>query len=302
MSRVSHPIPYQGSKRKIASVIFSFVRNRKYNTLFEPLVGSGAFTLFAAKHNFAKKYVLGDSLIPLIHLWKSIINAPEKTSRIYRKVWEGQKKGDFEYFNKIRKTFNESRDPVLLLYLIARCVKNAVRFNKDGNFTQSADKRRKGTNPDKMEKEILGASCLLKGKVDFCAGDFAGCLAEATRNDLVYMDPPYQGTSYGRDKRYFEQLEIEKLCDVLSNLNERGVDFLLSYDGKTGDKKHGVDLPSYLQLSRIFINAGRSSQATLNGRSETTLESLYISPKIAQLNSHTEDKEYLHNGQLTLAF
>ena len=302
MSKVSHPIPYQGSKRKIAPVIFGFVTGRKYDTLFEPFVGSGAFTLFAAKHNFAKRYVLGDSLISLIELWKSIVNDPERTSRGYRSVWEGQKEGDLEYFNKIRKKYNENRDPILLLYLIARCVKNAVRFNKEGNFTQSADKRRKGMNPDKMEYEILGASGLLKGKVDFFAGDFAACVSAATLNDLVYMDPPYQGTSYGRDKRYFEQLEIEKLCDALTELNHRGVDFLLSYDGKTGDKVHGVDLPGHLNLSRIFINAGRSSQATLNGKSETTLESLYISPKIACTKSHDEDEEFLHNRQQRLAF
>ena len=302
MSRIFHPIPYQGSKRKIAPVIFSFVRNKNYYTLYEPFAGSAAFTLFAARQNFAQRYVLGDSLSPLIRLWRLIINDPEQTAFRYRQIWEGQRTGDNEYFNLIRNTYNDNRDPVLLLYLIARCVKNAVRFGKDGNFTQSADKRRKGMNPEKMEKQIFGVSKMLEGKVDFFEGDFAECLNEATQNDLVYMDPPYQGTSYGRDKRYFEQLEREKLCDVLSDLNRRRVDFLLSYDGKTGDKRHGIDLPRNLQLGRIFINAGRSSQSTLNGKSEITLESLYISTEIRRMNCYTENKEYLHNGQSLLPF
>ena len=45
-------------------------------------------------------------------------------------------------------------------------------------------------------------------------------------------------------------------------------------------------LPDDLNLTLIELHAGRSSQATLLGRSEITYESLYISPKLSDELSH----------------
>ena len=51
-------------------------------------------------------------------------------------------------------------------------------------------------------------------------------------------------------------------------------------DGRSGDKTYGKELPEYLGLKRILIPAGRSSQATLLGKNQQTIESLYISNKL----------------------
>jgi DNA adenine methylase len=96
------------------------------------------------------------------------------------------------------------------------------------------------------------------------------------------MDPPYQGTTYGADKRYAAQLDRGRLIECLSNLNQRQVRFVVSYDGKTGNKEYGELLPGDLRATHLYIHAGRSSQATLAGRSEETFESIYISADIAQ--------------------
>lgn len=126
-----------------------------------------------------------------------------------------------------------------------------------------------------MQNNIQGASSLLRGRTEFFYGDFSECVSSAEPDDLVYMDPPYQGTTYGRDKRYVSQVETENICAALKTLQAKSVSLLLSYDGMTGDKKHGDDLPSDLNLKRFFLNAGRSSQATLNGENAITVESLY---------------------------
>ena len=87
-------------------------------------------------------------------------------------IRQGQEGADAQYFTRVREEYNEIRDPVLLYYLVARCVKNAVRFSKDGRFTQSADKRRKGMSPDKVERNVKAASALLRGRAEFFAGDY----------------------------------------------------------------------------------------------------------------------------------
>lgn len=245
---------------------------------YEPFAGSAAMTIWAASHGLARRYVIGDVLVPIAQLWSAIIDAPEETTRRYRSVWEGQALDNPDYFNSVRTRYNEERDPVDLLYLICRCVKNAVRFNKKGNFTQSHDKRRLGMRPEKMESAIREASYLLKGKTEVRVGDWLESTTDAQPGDFIYMDPPYLGTTTGRDKRYAEQLELDRLTSGLGELRRRGIRFALSYDGMTGDKVYGAPLPDHLHLTRLLLHAGKSSQATLAGRSEETIESLYLSP------------------------
>lgn len=209
---------------------------------------------------------------------------PDETvlAKQYRAIWEGQKDGDHGYFNGVRARYNADRDPVDLLYLICRCVKNAVRFNKTGNFTQSHDKRRLGMLPDKMQSAIEGVSHMLKGKVEFRVGDWLDTTADARPIDFIYMDPPYLGTSVGPDKRYHQQMTQEPLIEGLAQLNSRSVPFALSYDGMTGGKEYGPPLPDHLGMTRLLLHAGVSSQATLSGRSEETVESLYMSAGLAE--------------------
>lgn len=276
---IPHPIPYQGSKRKLANDISRYIPDG-INTFYEPFAGSAAMTLYAAHHKLADRYVIGDCLPSLIELWKQIVNKPEQTAARYREIWEGQQNEGMDYFNKVRDRFNKDHDPVELLYLIARCVKNAVRFNQFGKMTQSVDKRRLGMHPDKMKSAITTASFLLRGKTEFFCGDFRDCVALAGPQDFVYMDPPYQGTTYGQDKRYYAQVEREHLYLGLEELNSREVPFVLSYDGMCGDIVYGDALPDHLNVSRVLLNAGRSSQATLNGKVAVTVESLYLSQGI----------------------
>jgi DNA adenine methylase len=95
------------------------------------------------------------------------------------------------------------------------------------------------------------------------------------------MDPPYQGTSGERDSRYLAGLSFDDFVVALDGLNARGLRYAISYDGRTGDKSYGEPLPSYLGLAHVELEAGRSTQSTLLGREEHTVESLYISPALA---------------------
>ena len=96
-----------------------------------------------------------------------------------------------------------------------------------------------------------------------------------------YMDPPYQGVCGERDPRYLKSVVFTEFVEVLETLNTRDASYLVSYDGRTGDKVHGRRLPNHLRLHLVELEAGRSSQATLLGRDEITVESLYLSPALA---------------------
>lgn len=276
MSTVPHPIPYQGSKRKLAPTIYGFLP-RDIDCFYEPFAGSAAMTLYMASKGAAERYVVADKFETIVDLWEAIVDHPNDTARKYEEIWNGFDEDNPGYFNDVRDRYNANHDPVDLLYLVCRCVKNAVRFNSKGNFTQSADKRRKGTNPKKMAAAIHGASELLRGRTEFRKGDWVETTLDATERDFVYMDPPYLGTSVGPDKRYHQQLEQEPLITGLAELNARNIRYALSYDGMTGEKEYGPPLPAELGMSRLLLHAGRSSQATLQGKDSETVESLYLS-------------------------
>lgn len=281
MAILPHPIPYQGSKRSLAPLIGRYIPIQ-IATWFEPFAGSAAMSLWMAHHRRPRRIVLGDSLPPMAELWRSIIEHPSDTAVRYAKVWGGQKPGATEYFNEVRDRFNRDRDPVDLLYLLCRCVKNAVRFNAKGNFTQSVDKRRLGMHPNKMTAAIDGASILLRGRTEVRTGDWLDTVADAAVGDFVYMDPPYLGTSEGRDRRYAEWMTQERLIGGLTAMNGRGLRFALSYDGACGGREYGPPLPGSLRLTQLRLHAGRSSQATLNGDTAETIESLYLSGGLAE--------------------
>lgn len=280
MPRLPHPIPYQGSKRSLAPIIGNYIPY-DIETWFEPFAGSAAMSLWAACFRRPKRIVLGDSLRPMAELWAKIIHDPNSTAQRYEQIWTGQLDSDTQYFNKVRERFNQTGDPVDLLYLLCRCVKNAVRFNAKGCFTQSVDKRRLGMQPAKMKNAIIGASALL-GRTTLTVGcDWLETVEEAGSQDFIYMDPPYLGTSVGRDRRYAEWMSQERLIDGLRLLKSNGLRFALSYDGQCGERTYGPPLPKDLGLTHLLIHAGRSSQATLNGSTDQTYESLYLSEGIA---------------------
>jgi DNA adenine methylase len=280
VTNLPHPIPYQGSKRKLAPLIGVHVP-RGVARFYEPFAGSAAMTIYAAHAGLAERFVVADSLAPMVGLLRAIVEEPDSTAARYRQTWDGQTCADAGYFNAVRARYNADRDPVDLLYIVCRCVKNAVRFNAAGRFTQSADRRRLGMRPDRMRAAIFGVSALLRGRTEFRTGDWLDTTADATADDFVYMDPPYLGTSIGRDKRYHSQLSQDALVAGLERLLARRAPFGLSYDGWTGEKAYGPPLPAALGLTRLLLPAGASAQSTLSGRTEQTVESLYLSPGLA---------------------
>lgn len=276
---IPHPIPYQGSKRHLATAILRYFPD-DVETLVEPFAGSAAITIAAACRSSAKRFVINDINEPLIRLWREIIARPKHISATYSELWEAQAGRERTYYDFIRSEFNRTGQPGYLLYLLARCVKAAVRYNSTGEFNQSPDNRRKGTHPILMQKHIFGVSEVLRGETKCLSSDYKQALRDIGKADLVYFDPPYQGVCGRRDSRYLERVGFDEFVSTLDNLNGRDVSYIVSYDGRTGDKTFGKPLPTLLQTQHVELAAGRSSQSTLLGRDENTFESLYLSPAL----------------------
>ncbi|MEQ9553804.1 MAG: DNA adenine methylase [Coleofasciculus sp. G3-WIS-01] len=279
MANLPHPIQYQGSKRNLASDILRFLP-KNIGRLVEPFSGTAAISIAAAARQVSQNFWINDLNRPLIKLLELIVEQPTQIADFYTKIWNEQHGNSVEHYYKIRDEFNKTSDPLLFLYLLSRCVKGSVRYNSHGLFNQSPDKRRKGTRPEKMRQNIEGVSHLLKNKCFFTALDYKDVLAKVDNTDFVYMDPPYQGVCGNRDSRYCSGISFDEFVSAIEVLNRKAIKFAISYDGKRGSKIFGNKLPEYLGLKKIQIEVGRSSQATLLGKQEITVESLYLSPTL----------------------
>jgi DNA adenine methylase len=297
---VPQPFQYQGSKRALVPLILRYLP-QKMSRLVEPFCGSAAVSIATIARGRAKEFWLNDFNKPLAELLALMINNPRDLGQFYEELWRGDHEDALEHYYQVREAFNRNHDARLLLYLLARCVKGAVRYNGDGLFNQSPDKRRLGTRPDTMKRNIAAISALLRGKTVVTSQSYEDVLANVRGDDVVYMDPPYQGVCGERDSRYFAGIDYDDFVSELEILNHKYIRYLVSYDGRLGNRSYGKPLPEKLKLVLVEIEAGRSSQATLLGRREITVESLYLSPALAdELEAQPAMHRRNQNDQMVL--
>ena len=277
LGKVPQAFPYQGSKRKLAPLIVKCIP-RTAGRFVEPFAGSAAVSVAAVWAGRAKRFWLNDTHTALMELWNRIIRDPDGLASDYEQCWREQHGRQREYYNFIRREFNSTQRPELLLFLLARCVKAAIRYNRRGEFNNSPDNRRKGMRPETMARNIRLISESLGPETRTTSEDYKVVLEQVKPADFVFMDPPYQGVCTDRDSRYVKGVDFGEFVTELGNLNARGIPFIVSYDGRTGDKEYGMRLPDNLGLLHAEVLVGRSTQATLLGRDHDTYESLYVSP------------------------
>jgi len=283
-------VQYQGSKRKLAPQILPYMPVHA-KRMVEPFCGMASMTLAASQKGFADEYWLNDLNKDVAGVLRAAIDEPERLTAEYARVWGEQfdwDGGHVEHYLHVRDEYNHGRaDDGMFLYLVARVAKGAIRYSANG-MNQYVDRRRHGTKPSTMEKNIMTVSALLHGRTRVTSMDYKDVLAECVTSDIVYMDPPYQGTSGKKDSRYIAGVSVDELEGELHSLDARGVPYILSYDGTCGDKSYGRDLDPTLRCRKLMLDAGRSSQATLIGLKATTYEALYVSDRLESNHSKAE--------------
>jgi len=259
-------VKWTGSKRSQARAIHALLPDhRRY---FEPFLGSGALLYLAARPGA----VAGDIYRPLVELWALVRDAPREVVANYRQQWHGLRADCPDYFYEVRDRFNRSRDPLDLNFLTRTCVNGIVRFNSQGEFNNSLHLSRPGMEPDRFAAVVARWAGRLAG-VRFVAGDAEESLADASRGDLAYLDPPYAGSR----QRYAADLEPSRLFRMLEHLNRRGARWALSFDGRRGDVDLTHPVPRSLFKRHVYLRSGLSAvNKVLNGGLDSVHESLYL--------------------------
>lgn len=219
------------------------------------------------------KYICSDINEDLINLWNAIKNNPSHIYERYKIMWEelnsiediNKKK---EYYYTIRNRFNKLRMSEDFMFLSRTCANGLIRFNSQGEFNTSLHFSRPGINPNKLNEIINQWSKLLnENNVIFICQDYKDIIS--SHDDLIYLDPPYANTK----GMYYGQINYEELWDYLEN---QSGNYILSFDGKTGNKDMTYDVPKSIYSTHEYIDSGISGFGKIHKKQEYVKESLYI--------------------------
>jgi DNA adenine methylase len=214
---------WAGSKKKLVPRLEKFW-NDEYSRYVEPFAGS-ACLFFAVAPDRA---VLGDNNSDLINVYRALRVAPE---RIHRRLIgiPRERKTYYRWRAKDPRLLDSETRALRFVYLNHNCFNGIYRTNNEGEFNVPYGSK---LATYLSRDEFIGCADALT-KVKLVSGDFQDTLAQVTRGDFVYMDPPYAVTSrrlfrqYG--KKPFDTDDVKRLAKELRRIHKLGAHFVVSY-------------------------------------------------------------------------
>ncbi len=256
------PLFYVGDKYRLMKQLLDLFP-QEINNFYEPFAGGGTVFLNIK----ANKYFLNDIDKHLVNIHRLLISNAKnsdnffediekiihkyKLSHSYKKdivpdsLKKEFKKTYYARFNKegyeklrICVNKNKKNDPLVLYILLIYGFNRMLRFNGGGKFNLPVG------NVD-FNKNVINAlnnyfDFVINKKIKFTIKDFRKFFEknEYSKDDFVYIDPPYIITSSEYNKLWNEKAEVD-LLDLIDELNKKGVKFALSnvthYNGSKND-------------------------------------------------------------------
>jgi DNA adenine methylase len=268
-------IKWSGSKRSQAEEILKYFP-KEIDTYYEPFCGGASMLRRLLDADIkVNKYVCSDLNKDLIDLFNLIKTQPYQVSEHYRELWnklniDDDKERKKNFFNEIRDKLNKEHNPLDFMFIMRTTTNGMPRYNAKGEFNNSFHITRDGINPDTLKNIIYEWSHLLNDN----NVEFINCSYEKikpNKNDFLYLDPPY----YNTKGMYYGRIDYDEFFDYLRNIP---CNYILSFDGISGDKNSTVSIPNDVYSKQEYIKNGNSSFKRVIGNSKDSIvyESIYI--------------------------
>lgn len=203
----------------LAPQILSYLEKTK-GQYIEPFVGGAAMAL----HLGLPGMILNDVLPELATTYCAVRDAPEETAGL---LWEMAQWGTGEsHYYSVRETEPESAIEVAarMIYLNAHCFNGVWRVNKSGKMNVPYGKKEDRITDSLIER--LGFASVALQKADIYQGDFQAAIELAGEGDVIYVDPPYDGTWDGYSLQGFDGVGQNRLASTLHEASKRGAAFI----------------------------------------------------------------------------
>jgi len=266
---------WSGSKDSQAKNIISFFP-KKIESYREPFLGGGSVFLQLLESDIeVNNYYLSDVNKELIGIYQLIMDEPDLLITTYNKHYKEFNSGDIQhrkdYFNEVRKIFNETKNPEDFYWIMRTTTNGMPRYNRKLEFNNSCHFSRSGMNPTDVEKIIRKYCQLFLSKhIHFFYNSYETIsLYSESKDDLIYMDPPYENTK----GMYFSNFNNIEFIEYVNKLD---CNWVLSYDGKVNDVEVIHVAPNYVR--KEYLVSGNSSFRRVIGNSNDSIisESLYL--------------------------
>lgn len=272
MKKYPSIIKWSGSKRLVATQLAA--QFPVFERYFEPFVGGGSMLPYSnGKEGYAS-----DIIPELIDLWNQLKANPLLVANEYKTRWDRlQLQGPNAYY-EIRDSFNRTRNCHDFLFLTRTCVNGLIRFNSNGDFNNSFHLSRPGISPQRLSTQLNIWSDAIKN-ITFRSCDYRDILSDVGSGDFVFLDPPYGGT---KGRYQVAQFDFEAFFCELERLNSVGAKWMLTFDGKAGDRTYSFAPPKELYKSKFPVYTGNSAFTKLeNKRIDKIEESVYTNYEVS---------------------
>ncbi len=256
------PLFYVGDKYRLMRQLIDLFP-KEINDFYEPFAGGGTVFLNVE----AKKYFLNDIDKHLVNIHKFLVSRAKDSEKFFKDVEKiihkyklshsykrdivpdslkkEFKKTYYARFNKkgyekLRECVNKNKknDPLIFYILLIYGFNRMLRFNEGGKFNLPVG------NVD-FNKNVVSAlnnyfDFVQDKKIKFTSKDFRKFFDKNnySKNDFIYLDPPYLITASEYNKFWSEESE-SKLLNLIDRLNRKGVRLALSnvthYNGSKND-------------------------------------------------------------------
>ena len=268
-------LKWVGGKRKLvptlAPQIKTYIEETKGHYI-EPFVGGGAMMLGLG----LPKMVINDILPDLARTYLAVRDSPAEVKNLLCDMRDWGTEESHYYAVRESEPDTDVDAAARMIYLNHLCFNGICRHNKSGKFNVPYGKQ-PGRITDDLLERIDTASEALQG-VEILNGDFEPIIKAAEKGDLLYVDPPYDGTFVDYAQESFVGMSQHRLGSELAEAHKRGVAFIA----------HNSDtelIRSWFSYATI-IKIGESRSVNSDGKGRGKAPCLLITNRPGLLAGH----------------
>lgn len=229
MSVIVPPIKSQGIKTKLVPWIKQCLPSYKGRWI-EPFMGTGVVALNLA----GSRALLADTNPHIVNFYKKIQDGKitGQNVRTYLEqediLLRGSPNDGYDHYIEVRKRFNSGEFSSFDFLFLSRAGFNGMmRFGKKGNWNIPFCKKPNRFAPayiTKIVNQVNNVALIIKPQWTLINQSFEKTILEATKDDLIYCDPPY----FGRSVDYFNGWTEDNEKKLFDLLKETKAKFILS--------------------------------------------------------------------------
>jgi DNA adenine methylase len=233
--RLAPFVKWAGGKTSLLSHLVPHVPLNLSN-YYEPFLGGGALFLRICERTARFNGHLSDTNEELVTAYRVIKESPEELIRLlsrfqveYESAFD---KSAYFYAHRSARPTDQVESAARLIFLNKTCYNGLYRVNSKGEFNVPFGRYK---NPKILNSDNIRAvsQALENTKAQLRTIDYQDAIASCTKDDFVYLDPPYQPPSETSNftdytPGGFSEKDQEELAEEFGKLVDRGCTVLLS--------------------------------------------------------------------------